>query len=411
MKILIISHFAGSPFHGMVFRNYVLAKEWIKQGCEVTIVSSGYSHVRSKQPFFKGRIGLETIDSIKYIWVWGPKYNSNGSFSRVFSMLVYTLQCLWLRLPLDDSYDVIVCSSPHPFSIYPAKKIAKRYKACLIYDIRDLWPLTLQLLGNISEYHPFIMLMQQAEIYACKHADLVTSVLQNAKEYLIKKGLEPNKFLHVPNCIDANEFQRQQSLPSEYIKKLDRIKSESQFVIGYAGSLGIANALNIMIKTMSQIPSNVSFVILGAGGEKENLIRLTEKMNLGSRVHFFSSVNREQVPCFLNYLDAGYVATNKPSLFHHGASPTKTLDYMMAGLPILYAVGDPNNSVELSGCGVNCEPGSIESLLQGIASMIKMSKQDLQDMGKLGYEWYMKHQLASVQAKKILDVLKELTST
>ncbi|MCR2730922.1 glycosyltransferase WbuB, partial [Salmonella enterica] len=73
---------------------------------------------------------------------------------------------------------------PHPFAIYPAARLARRYGARLIYDIRDLWPLTPILLGNYSQRHPFIRLLQAAEDYACRHADLVTAVPRNAEAYL-----------------------------------------------------------------------------------------------------------------------------------------------------------------------------------------------------------------------------------
>lgn len=42
--IWIINDYAGSPYHGMVFRHYYLAKEWVKKGYNVYIISATYSH-------------------------------------------------------------------------------------------------------------------------------------------------------------------------------------------------------------------------------------------------------------------------------------------------------------------------------------------------------------------------------
>ncbi len=45
--IWIINEYAGSPYYGMEFRHYYLAKELIKLGYNVTIISATYSHLFS----------------------------------------------------------------------------------------------------------------------------------------------------------------------------------------------------------------------------------------------------------------------------------------------------------------------------------------------------------------------------
>lgn len=48
MNILVINHNAGSIEHGMEFRPYAFAREWIKSGHKVTIVAASFSHYRQK---------------------------------------------------------------------------------------------------------------------------------------------------------------------------------------------------------------------------------------------------------------------------------------------------------------------------------------------------------------------------
>ncbi|MGL4692106.1 MAG: hypothetical protein ACRCWE_08290, partial [Stenotrophomonas maltophilia] len=83
MNILIVSHFAGSQEHGMVFRNYAMAREWVLQGHRVTIVACAYSHFRQKQPVMRSRVQEEMLDGIRYVWVWGPRYSQASSLGRV----------------------------------------------------------------------------------------------------------------------------------------------------------------------------------------------------------------------------------------------------------------------------------------------------------------------------------------
>ena len=56
MNILLINHYAGSPRHGMEYRPYYLAREWVRLGHQVQIVAASWSHVRSVQPVEPKRV-------------------------------------------------------------------------------------------------------------------------------------------------------------------------------------------------------------------------------------------------------------------------------------------------------------------------------------------------------------------
>lgn len=78
MNIMIINHYAGSDYYGMEFRPYYMAKEWIKLGHSVTIISASYSHLRKNNPDINNDLQEEIIDGIRYVWIKTPKYNGNG---------------------------------------------------------------------------------------------------------------------------------------------------------------------------------------------------------------------------------------------------------------------------------------------------------------------------------------------
>ena len=67
MNILFISHYAGSPEMGMVFRPYYFAKEWIKQGHVVTIIAASFTHIRKKNPDVENDFQEISIDVIRYV--------------------------------------------------------------------------------------------------------------------------------------------------------------------------------------------------------------------------------------------------------------------------------------------------------------------------------------------------------
>jgi glycosyltransferase involved in cell wall biosynthesis len=407
MNILIFSHNSGSSKHGMVFRNAAWAKAWVKQGHSVTIVASSFSHSRTINPDVTNRITEEMIDGVRFLWVRGNRYDAKSAFGRVASMALYTAQCQWMPLPLDNAYDVVIASSPHPFAIYPAQRYAKQYNAKLIYDIRDLWPLTLIELGNISPRHPFIQLMHCAESFACRHADLVTSVPHLCEDYLRAHGLPDGRFMAIGNGIDPSDHAPK-PMPEQHRLVLNDLRSKGAFIVGYTGTIGLANAVHVLIEAMTQLPSNVHVVLVGRGDDHLDAIKHSiATHNLQERVHLLPPVQREQVQDILLHVDVAYVGTRQSTLYRFGASLTKLNDYMLAKKPIIYAGGDPRNAVEQSGGGIVCQAESMTDVISAVTYFMHASREERDACGQKAYEWLMQNQIISTQVTQILQRLFE----
>jgi hypothetical protein len=78
MNILYLNHYAGTPFLGMEFRPYYLAREWVRLGHTVQMLAAGFSHVRARQPDVGQAPKDEAIDGIAYRWYPAPPYQGNG---------------------------------------------------------------------------------------------------------------------------------------------------------------------------------------------------------------------------------------------------------------------------------------------------------------------------------------------
>ena len=112
MKILLINHYAGGPDLGMEHRPFFMAREWVANGHDVTIVSAGFAHTRTHQPKFKGRISVEVVSGIRYLWLKAPSYRGN-TLGRIFNMLTFILRlrCNARRVAKDYSPEVVIASS------------------------------------------------------------------------------------------------------------------------------------------------------------------------------------------------------------------------------------------------------------------------------------------------------------
>ena len=73
MNILLINHYAGSLRHGMEYRPFYLAREWVRLGHKVRIIASSESHIRALAPHLDGHARLdETLDGVQYRWIATP---------------------------------------------------------------------------------------------------------------------------------------------------------------------------------------------------------------------------------------------------------------------------------------------------------------------------------------------------
>lgn len=405
MNILFLAHFAGSPKYGMVYGHYHLAKEWVRQGHRVTIVAASFAHTRWQQPVTKGRIAEEYIDGIRYLWLRTPRYQASSSLGRVGSIFAFFMQAWLLKLPIDAA-DLVIASSHYPFAIHPAKKVADRYGARLVFEVRDLWPLTLVELGGVSPKHPLIRLMQYSEDYAYRHAEKVVSVLPCAKDYMVGHGMSPDKFTYVPNGIATDDSGKSDGLPDAHKAVLDEIRRSGEFLVGYAGKIGLSNVLNSLIEGVSLCSDlRVRAVILGEGIYQEELQRLADRLGVSDRITFLGPVSRGQVNAFLNYMDAAYIGYQSQPLYRFGVSPTKVNDYMLSALPIVYAVEAPGDVVAESGCGISCRTEDSQAVADAIRTLCGMSKADLAAMGERGRQWLLANRDYRVLAERFLSAV------
>jgi glycosyltransferase involved in cell wall biosynthesis len=407
MNIIYINHYAGSDRHGMEFRPYFMAKRWAENGNNVTIAASSYSHLRTKNPDMQGEKTLEEMhDGIRYFWIEGPEYHGNG-IGRIKNMLSF-LRGLYKyadRIAAQGKPDAVIASSTYPLDIYPARRLAKKYGAMLIYEVHDLWPLSPIELGGMSPRHPYIMMMQAAENYCYKYSDYVVSLLPNAQGHMEEHGLKPEKFICVPNGIVKADWEQPMANPPVYYEKLKQYHDEGYFLIGYTGAHGIANALDSFVEAGEQLrDKKIKLLLVGPGPERARLVQKVIDLKLEDTVELLEPVKRGQVPELLNQMDALYVGLQRQPLFRFGVSPNKLMDYMMAAKPVIFAIDAPNDMVADAQCGISIEPENSAAIAEAAQKLASLPKEELKAMGERGKEYILENNEYDVLSQKFLDV-------
>ncbi|MEH7437945.1 glycosyltransferase family 4 protein [Neobacillus drentensis] len=409
MKILLINHYVGSNIHGMEYRPYYLAKEWVKNGHEVTMIGASFSHIRTVQPEVEKGWKEEFLDGIRYLWVKAPAYTGNG-VKRTINMMVFVKEVYLKASQLAETYkpDVVIASSTYPLDIYPARKIANKAGAKLIFEVHDLWPLSPMELGNMSAKHPFIMVMQKGENDAYRYADMVVSLLPKADRHMFEHGLEPSKFRYLPNGIDVEQWESStEKIPVEHEEIIQQLKKDGKFLIGYAGTHGIANALEYVIDAAELVRDEpVAFVLVGKGPERDNLIKRANEKKL-TNIHFLPVINKKAIPDFLSKMDALYIGWRRSPLYRFGVSPNKLLDYLMAGRPIIHGIEAGNDLVAESSAGISIEPENPSEIASAVKKMRNYSKEALNEMGMNGKRFVVDTHDYRVLSQKFIDIMKE----
>ena len=398
--VTIINQYIGSPYHGMEYRHYYLAKNLLEQGYKVTLVSGSYSHLFSSPPKVKQSVTKELIDGIEYIWIKVPSYKSSKSIGRIWNMLYFAWKLHFLK---DIVPSHIIVSSPSLFPVKVGAKLAKKFHTKFLFEVRDIWPQTLVELSRLSTTHPLIKLMEHYEKFAYRKADKIISLLPAAKEHFEKKGMKKDKFVYLPNGIET-EQQESASLAYETREKIPTDK----FIIGYSGTIGIANNLDYLLDAAEILNENdeIHFILLGNGGEKKRLQERAKNLSL-KNITFLEAIPKEEIASFLSYIDVAFISLLPEDLFRFGVSPNKVFDYMFAQKPIIWAIEAGNNLIEEAQCGVSVTLNDTLSLKNAILNLKGLGKEALTELGQNGYNFVYSQHNYKMLAEKLINIIEE----
>lgn len=406
MNILLINHYAGSDYHGMEFRPYYMAREWKSMGHNVTMLGADFSHLRKKNPVVQEDFQEEIIDGITYVWVKTPEYKGNG-VGRIknISTFMWKLRCNYKKIADKYKPDAVIASSTYPLDIYPAHRIAKRCNAKLCFEIHDLWPLSPMEIGGFSEKNPAIIVLQRAEDFAFKNSDVIVSILPDADKHIKERGFSTDKFVYVPNGIIVNDEEKNPPM-EKTIERLQELKEQGYFLVGYTGNHSPANVLDTLIDAgKNTTDEKVKYILIGNGNVKDELIEYAKSNNV-TNVEFLDPILKDNMDNALQLLDVCFISLKKQNLFNYGVSPNKLFDYMMAARPVIYAVEASNDPVKDCGCGITVPAEDPKAVAEAVIKIKNLTDEEKREMGQKGKEYVLENHMYHPLAEKFLNALK-----
>ncbi|MEF9898239.1 MAG: glycosyltransferase family 4 protein [Pseudomonas sp.] len=393
MNVWYIHPYAGGPGVGRYWRPYYFSKFWNKAGHTSVVISAAYHHLLEPDEVRKGTL---EIKGVRYAYVPTLKYQGNG-MGRMMSMLMFSLLLLpfcLLRGCRHGRPNVIIYSSPHPFGALSAWLAARLLGAQFVFEVRDIWPLSLVELGGLKENNPMVRLTGWIERFAYKRSNKVISLLPCAEAHMSEKGLAPGKFLWVPNGVDLGEgLPENKPAESSFAQHVSSLKDQGYFVVIYAGAHGDPNALSGLVHSaliLQEQSLNIKIILVGKGERKAQLMGYAGDNSL-EMVEFFDQQPKESVLEALSLASAGYISLKSQPIFRFGVSPNKLWDYMLTKLPVIFACKSGNDPVGDYGCGVTADPECPRDIARAIRQLYEMSDVERVAMGQRGHDAVLKH--------------------
>ena len=401
-NIMIVNEYAGTPEYGMIHRHYYLAKELVKKGYRVTVVSASYSHLLNKYPNMENKkYKYEDIDGIDFLWINVNRYDGANDKKRVLKWFNFAFKMLSLDKVVKYKPDVIIWSSSAQFSGVATYYLAKKLKIKFILEVRDIWPLTLTDVGSISPKHPLIRLMSLAEKFVIRKADVIVSNLQNYENYIKELGF--NKKVHwISNGVDLDEMNQVKPLD----KEIEALVPKNKFIVGHTGKMGVTNAVKLFIDAAKEMQEykDIVFVLVGDGNEKPMLQEEAKDLN---NVVFIPLIPKTQVQSILALFDICYIGWKEKRLYTYGVSPNKIYDYMYAQKPFIYPKSKFRTFLKELPCAFSADINDPVSIKNTILKLYNMPKEERIKVGKQGREYVLKHFTYNNLAEKYIDIFEK----
>jgi len=365
-RLWLVNQFANTPELPGHTRQYEVAAGLVQQGWAVDVFASDFNLTqrRYRRLRFPQLWASERPAGIHWSWLWVSPYKGND-WKRQLNMASFCVHLL-LRLLLvgfigrisGGGPDLILASSPQLPAAWTCLWIARALGVPFVLEIRDLWPQVLIDQGGKSPRSAMVRLLAWMEHQLYSGAHTVVVLAKGAETYVKERGARHTTWL--PNGPDLDLFQLQ-ALTAD----------TSVFTVLYAGAHGDANALDNVIEAArlleQDIASNIRFIFIGDGPEKQALILQAEGL---SNVHFENPVPKAQIPALMAKADAILLSLRDVPLFRYGVSPNKLYDAYALGRPVITTVaGAINQEVEEHLVGVTASPGDPQALAIAIEKL------------------------------------------
>lgn len=364
MHILFLTDNFPPESNAPANRTFEHARQWVASGHRVTIITCA-PNFPDGQLFegYKNRwFQTEQMDGITVIRVWSFMTRNAGFVLRLLDFLSFMVSGFLGGLRIRDA-DIIIGTSPQFFTVCAAYCLAKVKQRPFVFEMRDIWPESLQAVG-MSNAGLSVRLAAPLADYLYRRADHLIVVTHSFKAYLQDRGVSGERVTVIPNGVDPDMFS---PIPAD-ISLQQELQLEDKFVVGYLGTHGLAHGLESVVEAarlagQTDDLTAVHFITVGAGAQFDRIKEIASDLDNFTMI---GQVSRADILRYWSLLDASLIHLKASPLFE-SVIPSKMFEAMAMGVPLLHGVGGESaDIVRTSRSGICFAAEQPEALLSAI---------------------------------------------
>lgn len=230
-----------------------------------------------------------------------------------------------------------------------------------------------------------------AEDACLRHAHLVVTISDALRDELVSRGVEPNRIVNYPNCIDPEIFDPGRIKPSDSAHLRAKLSiCPNSVVVTFLGTFGQWHGATVFAQVIRKLAQEdrswihrqrVHFLFVGDGSKMAEVREILAPVeSLGEICTFVGLIPQAEAPAYLGISDI-FVSPHVPNADGSAffGSPTKLFEYLAMGKAIVASNLDQIGQVLSPGLDADSGtppqgnevailtiPGSIDSLEAGI---------------------------------------------
>lgn len=405
-KLAILTQYYPPETGAPQNRLHSLSKNMIACGYDVTVFTGmpNYPNMEVGEGYKKKWRSSEVIDEVKVYRSWLFVSKNPSIIFRLMNYFSFCATSFFRMLVNMKRSEVIICESPPLFLGITAVLISRIKRTPLVFNVSDLWPKSAEELGLIKNKF-IIRITTLLEEWIYKKSTAICGQTQGIVEDIQSRFPEKPVYWF-PNGVDAELIERDFSLTPS-LRKEYGINGQT-LVIGYAGIIGHAQGLEIIISAAKVLSNqDVLFLLAGSGPVLSSLQEMVKAEGL-QNIMFIGSFPKEKMLEVIATFDLAFVPLKKSKLFL-GAIPSKIFENLALKKPLLLGVDGEAKAlfIEQGKAGLFYEPENSTELIRAIEKFIS-DKSLRYELGENGRKFVIENFNRKQIAESFAEFLKNL---
>jgi glycosyltransferase involved in cell wall biosynthesis len=381
VRLRILTHYYPPEVGAPQVRLAALAHGLARAGAEVT-VHTGFPHYpdgKIKAPFRNRPLRIERVDGVRVMrsWVYAAP---NRGFARRLANHASLATAALAAAPAGGPADVLLVETPPLLLAGAAVAYARAKRARLVLNVADLWPDSAVEMGSLSSPRA-IAAARRLERGAYSAAAAIACPTEGIFEMLRGRPESAAKAALMRPAVDLSRFE---PAAADFYNTAGGSKSAAvngapaasegpPLRVLYAGTVGLAHGLGTLLDAAAELERGRSqaplAVTIAGDGADAPLLRARLSDGGPRCVAMLGAIPAERIPSLYAESDVAVVMLRDLPIFE-GALPTKLLEAMAAGRPVVLAArGEAARLVEAEECGLVVPPEDPRALAAALSAL------------------------------------------